>query len=355
VVRSFTPTFFNELLVSGSRERWWKGTGDPTVKYTDELGLPNPFNVAGWPGLYDGGLNDEYYFETDNTQAGPQFYVIVDNNSTKIKGRHELQFGFHFRYDQMNLLPDQQQNQGNHSWATGGTSLYDPSTARNAPQGTPLAGDNLANMYLGIMNYSNQFVRGYFYARAKEYALYFQDNYKVSPRLTLNMGLRWEYWPALSEKNNMLTSFDPSQRAVVLGNEIPELYRMGATLPPIVNRLESLGAKFITWDQAGLPRSMTTSPKTDFGPRLGLAYRATDGDRRSSSAAATASLISTSRCALGWRVCDRTRRRQRASGPVLPMPHSLQTALAITACEACPRSSPGRTAATRFLSIRRVD
>ena len=121
-VRSFSPTFFNELLVSGARERWWKGTGDPTVKYADQLGLPNPLDVVGWPGLYDGGLGGDYYFETDNTQAGPQFYVIADNNATKIHGRHKFQFGFHFRYDQMNLLPDQQQNQGNHSWATGATS-----------------------------------------------------------------------------------------------------------------------------------------------------------------------------------------------------------------------------------------
>jgi hypothetical protein len=278
-VRSFSPTFFNEVLVSGARETWWKGTGDPTVKYADQLGLPNPLDVVGWPGLYDGGLGGNYYFETDNTQAGPQFYAILDDNATKIHGKHEFQFGFHYRYDQMNLLPDQQQNQGNHSWNTGATSLYDPSTSRTNPQATPLTGDNLANLYLGVMNYSNQFVRGYFYARAKEFALYFQDNYKVSPRLTLNLGLRWEYWPAFSEKNNMLTSFDPAQRAIVLGQDVPTLYRTGATVPAIVDRLESLGAKFITWDQAGLNQGLMTSPKTDFGPRLGFAYRTTGGNR----------------------------------------------------------------------------
>jgi hypothetical protein len=279
-VRTFTPTFFNELLVSGSRQDWFSGTGDPNISYSDQLGLPNPLGVNGWPGLYDGGLGGRYYFETNNTQASPNFYAIITNNSTKIKGRHELQFGFHHRYDQLNLLPDQQQNQGNHSWATGATSLYDPNTSRTNPLATPLTGDNLANQYLGIMNYSNQFVRGYFYARAKEYALYFQDNIRVNSRLNLNLGLRWEYWPAFREKNNVLTGFDPATKSIVLGTSLERMYALGATLPAIVNRYTALGAKFVTYDQVGLPQSLMTTPKNNFGPRLGLAYKLGDGAKQ---------------------------------------------------------------------------
>jgi len=43
-VRTFSPTFFNELLVTGTRTRDVL-TGDPTVCYDCALGLPNPFNV----------------------------------------------------------------------------------------------------------------------------------------------------------------------------------------------------------------------------------------------------------------------------------------------------------------------
>jgi hypothetical protein len=57
------------------------------------------------------------------------------------------------------------------------------------------------------------------------------------------------------------------------------MYRLGATLPSLVNRLEDLGAKFIPWDQAGLPKGLFTSPKRDFGPRLGFAYRLDQGAR----------------------------------------------------------------------------
>lgn len=277
-VRTISPSMTNEMLVSGAREKWFMGTGEPGVKYADELGLPNPLNVAGWPGLYDTGFSN-YYFETDNTQASGLNYFIVDNNTTKVWRRHELQFGFHFRYDQLNVLPDQQQNQGNHSWSTGATSLYDASSSRTNPLSVPQTGFNLANMYFGSMNYSNQFVRGYFYMRSKEYSLYFQDNYRVSPRLTLNLGLRWEFWPAFREKNRILTTFDPDKRAIVLGTPLTEMYRFGATLPSIVDRLTSFGAKFISSQEAGLPNSLMHSNALDFGPRLGLAYRALDGPR----------------------------------------------------------------------------
>ncbi|MEK7408632.1 MAG: carboxypeptidase regulatory-like domain-containing protein, partial [Acidobacteriota bacterium] len=277
-VRTFSPTLFNELLVTGSREFWTDSTGEFGVKYADQLGLPNPFNVAGWPGLYDTGLSN-YYFETGNPQATAFTFLILDDNVTRIKGRHELQFGVHLRYDQMNYMPDQQHPQGNHNWSTGGTGLYDPTSSRTNPLGTPFAGHNLANMYFGVMNYSNQFVRGYFYARGREYAFYFQDNYKVTSRLTLNLGLRWEYWPPFGEKNNVLTTFDPNRRAVVLGQDLDAMYRLGATLPSIVDRLQFLGVKFTTAKEAGMPRALRQSTWRDLGPRLGFAYRAGDGAR----------------------------------------------------------------------------
>jgi len=280
-VRSFSPTFFNEFLVSGSRETYFLGTGEPGVRYSDQLGLPNPLGAIGWPGLYDTGLDTGagYYFETDNTQGYGVGYVIVDNHATKVKGKHELQFGFHYRYDQMNALPDQQQSQGNHSWSTGATALYDPTTSRTNPLATPFTGHNLANMFLGVMNYSNQFIRGYFYMRARESALYFQDNYRVTPRLTLNLGLRWEYWPAFREKNNVLSTFDPQRRAIVLGTDLDTMYRLQATLPVIVNRLESFGAKFINYKEAGLSQSLMDPNAKNFGPRLGFAWRAGGSSR----------------------------------------------------------------------------
>lgn len=162
-VHTFSPTFFNELLVSGTRQAQIDLTGDPSVNYDARFGLPNPFNSNSFPILSQAGFGGNYQFEAQNTNAWHSFYGILDDNATKIKGKHELLFGFHFRYDRLNELPDQQFTSGIVDWATGATGLYDPSTSRTNPQALPLTGDQLANFYLGAAEYQAQLTRGYFY------------------------------------------------------------------------------------------------------------------------------------------------------------------------------------------------
>ena len=274
-VHTFSPSLFNELVLSGSYGPWFTGTGDLTHNYDAQMGLPNPFSSGGWPGIYNAGLyvGNGYEWETQNTNAANEFYGVLDDNATKVIGRHELQFGFHYRYDQLDILPAQQQVAGNNNFATNATSLYDPTSSRNNPQPLPYTGDDFANFYLGVANYSNQYVRGMFYARAKEYAGYFQDKYKVTPQLTVNLGLRYEYWPPFSAKNNAVVSFDKANQAIVLGTTVQQMVTMGYTTPSIIAREEQLGAKFETYQQAGMPQALATSNKLDFAPRLGFAYR----------------------------------------------------------------------------------
>jgi hypothetical protein len=278
-VHTFSPTFFNEVLVSGSSETWYSGTGDPNTRWSDQLGIPNPLNNPGWPAFYSLGSMGDWYFETENTQTTPFAFYIFDNNATKIVGRHELQFGFHYRWDKLDTTPEQQYTQGEGIGNSIFTSLYDPASSRTNPLPAALTGDNTSGTYLGLLNYYVQLGHPTFRLRAKEYALYFQDNIKVTSRLTVNLGLRYDYWPPYQEVDNLRTSFDPDQRAIVLGADLNTMYRLGATLPSVVERIQSLGGKFITYQEAGMPRELYKTSKTDFGPRAGFAYRIGTGSR----------------------------------------------------------------------------
>ena len=277
-LHTFSPSLFNELVASASWVPFYVGTGDQSTNYDAQLGLPNPFGVGGWPGIYQAGfpnVGNNLEWETQNTNSAKQFYSVFDDNATKVRGKHEIQFGFHFRYDQMDMLPAQQQVAGNNNFATNATSLYDPNSSRSNPLPLPYTGDTYANFYLGVANYSNQYVRGMFYGRAKEYAGYVQDNWKITPRLTVNAGLRYEYWPPFTEKHNVVVSFNTASQAVVLGTDPQTLARLGFTTPSIIAREQQLGVKFETPQQAGMPNSLFTSNKHDFAPRIGFAYKLT--------------------------------------------------------------------------------
>ncbi len=274
---TFSPTFFSETLFNVGNEDFLIYSGTES-NWPDRLGLPNPFHVNMWPYLSSTGFGMDYEY-ADNRRNNITRIFTLDQNFTKVKGRHEFQFGGRFRNERLYVLPDQQQMQGQHSYSSIGTGLYDPASG-SAYSSVPYTGHAAASLYLGLINYySNQFVRGWYYLNAREYAGYFQDNFKVNSRLTLNYGVRWEFYPNISENNNILTGFNLANHAVVNSASTETMIKAGATLPSIISTFEGLGVKFESPSQAGLPDKLIHSNPNDFGPRAGFAYRLADGPK----------------------------------------------------------------------------
>lgn len=266
----FSPTFFGEFLLSATRIPYRRNVGAQR-NWADELGLPNPFQESVFPLLWSTGLTD-YEFAFGNLRFQRQGNLIFSPNLTRIAGRHQFQFGAHLRYEQLNNRTDVSPRAGEHNFATLATALYDPNSSRLNPLPTPFTGHNLANFFLGIANYSVGFRRPNYYLRSHEYALYFQDDWKLTGRLTLNLGLRWEAWPGYREKYGLLTAFDKNRKAVILGSPLENIYRRGASLPVVVQRLEQIGFRFLRTSEAGWPEGLRDSNWANFGPRLGAAY-----------------------------------------------------------------------------------
>jgi hypothetical protein len=276
--RTISPNVVNELLVGVHRSFKSSGTLADFTDWPAKLGLPNPFGVTGWPTFcaYNLGYYYGFCWDSDNRKDEALTGEVLDDNVTWVKGKHTIKFGGRLRLEQNNVR-ELQQAQGSHTFDGTWTALDDPAD----PQASlPFTGDGLADLLLGLPSYlSNQFNRGYFYFRQKEMGLYINDNWKVSPRLTLSLGLRWDNWTPYTEKFNRLTTADLNTLSDKFEVITPGDVRMEDLpgIPPTV--LSSWTGRGLTWTTAnsvGYPSNLFRSDHNNFGPRLGAAFMLTD-------------------------------------------------------------------------------
>lgn len=102
------------------------------------------------------------------------------------------------------------------------------------------------------------------------YEIFVTDDYKITPRLTLNLGLRYEYKPSWTEDNGRLSTFDLASASIVVPDG--SLDKVSALMPRgYVNVVEA--------KQVGRPGSTLLRTDTNnFAPRIGVAWRPLGND-----------------------------------------------------------------------------
>jgi len=276
--RTITNTLLNELLVGVHRSYKGSGTLADFTDWPAKLGLPNPFGVTGWPTFCAGNMGFYGYFcwDSDNRKDEALTAEVFEDNASWVKGKHTLQFGGRFRKEQNNVR-ELQQAQGSHNFGGAWTAQVDPD---DPTVSLPFTGDGFADLLLGLPDYlSNQYNRGFFYFRQTEVGLYVNDKWKVSPRLTLNLGLRWDKWTPYHEKLNRLAYVDLDTVSDKFEVVTPGNHRMEDLpgVPPAV--LTSWAARGLTWttaDAIGYPSNLFRADNNNFAPRLGAAFKLTD-------------------------------------------------------------------------------
>jgi hypothetical protein len=273
----FSPTFLNEVLLSGHYSPAHYGTLADFTDWATKLGFPNPFGATGWPAFYTYEISYNGYFGWDADNLHDQHLTTFnfEDNVTLIKGKHSMKFGGKYR-PEYNNVRELQQSQGSHTFGQDWTGLYDPS----ADAITSFTGSGLAAMALGLPTYlSNQYNRGYFYFEQKEIGLYFQDNWKVTPRLTLDLGVRWDKWTPYHEKYDRLVNVDLTTISSIFQVITPHNTTM-ESIPGIPSSvLASWAARGLTWttaDKVGFPGALFQAANNNVGPRVGAAYKLTD-------------------------------------------------------------------------------
>lgn len=227
-------------------------TGDPRQLGFDITSMGFPASLAA-----EQTYHDVPFFSFGNTSGlGTQPWTVFQFASMQhditaslatTKGKHDLTFGFEFQKLFM--------NEGQPVAPSGWYSFDDTATSS-----TTFAGDgsDLASLLLGMGSApgyeSSNFSKDIFGAQSNPYyALFVQDNFHVSPKLTLNLGLRWDIFVARNERYNRLEYFDPSAQYTANGVSLTG------------------GERFVK--NGG---SSSTTNWRDFSPRIGMAYQLTN-------------------------------------------------------------------------------
>jgi hypothetical protein len=269
---NITPTLLNEFVASYTADHI-------LLTALHNPSLPTPFPMTslfsnGFGGklpsislgnnvAYGGGFSqDTGYFPWNN--ANP-VYTYRDN-MTKILGTHTFQFGAYFAAAQ--------KNEENSPYVQG-ILAYDSS-------GPVSSGNAFADLLLGnIANYHQWNLVAKYYNRYKIVEPYFQDDWRVSKRLTLNLGLRLSLFGTYSERYRRAFNFEPSAFS---SSSTPVLLGDGSLTPGAGNALNGIVQCGGPGGSASLPGFGTASygASSSAGclkghlfnpaPRIGFAY-----------------------------------------------------------------------------------
>ncbi len=181
-------------------------------------------------------------------------------NFTLLKGRNSFKFGVLIRYYQW-LGYDSSNYAG----------IFNFTGAETSNGG--VGGDSMADFLLGFPASVARAYPADNFGGQRWYHQYFaQDDIRVSDRLTLNVGLRYEYSPWLNGYKGQLGTFDPTQdKPIIVESNSDQVDLSAQFAAPAAYQF--FGQYIQTSKQAGLPYSITYTDRTQFAPRIGFAYR----------------------------------------------------------------------------------
>jgi outer membrane receptor protein involved in Fe transport len=239
-------------------------------KYTLSIGQ-NDFTIPGLPansivagGLPSVGITGFTGFGRQSTNPQWQNPSLLDPkvNFTWVRGKHSLKFGYEYEHIWM-AVNDNNPLYGSFTYGSG----YSLCTAANSPLCATTASGSAAPTSPVTDTYWADFLFGtttsyqlanYFVVHLRQtlHSAYAQDDWKITPNLTLNLGVRWEYGSPYSEENNYISNFDPASQSVltitpgaVAGNGISPVRPGGVYGKTLVN-----------------------PDLNDWSPRIGFAY-----------------------------------------------------------------------------------
>ena len=267
--KALSPTFFSETVLSMQWQRMYvQGPDRSMLNFEKQFGLPNNLGNPGFPDI--GGNLFMPYGGSQWFYGMSQRVSTIDENLNKIWGKHQFAFGVRLRHERFAYLSDRSTDQT--TYTNQATGIYDPTTGANYGVRAN-TGDQNADFFLGAAaSFSQRRNAPFNICSLMEYDSYFQDNWRVSSRLTLNLGLRWEAHNAPRAANDYMVAFDIKNTALALPRPLDYYVSNGLTTNALLINLRNLGVKFETMQEGGLPSRGIAGANANFLPRVGFAY-----------------------------------------------------------------------------------
>jgi hypothetical protein len=245
---TLTPTSLFEARIGfthvlGGKTPPYLGGPDIAQQY-GILGLPSSL-AGGFPTqIITGFSNPTFGRQTTNPQFQNPTSWNPKFNYSLVRGRHSLKAGYEFLLVRTEVL-DINPLYGADTYSG---QYSKPTCAQlGQPTGCTIANDatsyNLADFYFGLPSTIGQGSNLTTNLRQHVHSLYVQDDWRVTPKLTVNAGLRWEFATPIWDRDNYWSNFDPKTNTLV--------------------RAKS-GSLF--------DRALVNPDYKDWGPRIGAAY-----------------------------------------------------------------------------------
>lgn len=235
--KTISPTLLNEARFTAQRMNTLQAKPAGKVQTASDLGVGvTPDEATGSPilGFYDSGLQLGYDPQGPTTLINNTF-AYTDTLSW-IKGKHTMKFGFSFSPYQNNTRYDY--------YVNGEFDFYGAATGAGS-------GVEFADFIMGIPDEYYQFGSAPSNIRSKSYYFFGQDDWRVTKKLVISYGLRYEY---------STPKLDTAGRSFTLSP--------GAQSTRFVNAPKGL----LFPGDKGAPRGANFSDRNDFAPRFGFAY-----------------------------------------------------------------------------------
>ena len=235
----FKPTLLNDVRIGMMRSDFTFQAASAGLNIAGKINLPNdtPIEI---PEMNNG-------LVLPNITVGFRASTTLElfDDLTWVKGNHTLQFGGSLEWTEG-------YNNQTGSSASGNFNFSAATTAEgNDTSIVSGTGSQFASFMLGQVTSANQLVQEGTALRRMLFAGYIQDDWHVSPRLTINAGLRYDVQTQAVEKHNGIENFDVTQK----------------------NPTNSLFTGLVEYANTnGYGRNFVKENYGDYGPRLGFAY-----------------------------------------------------------------------------------